>query len=56
MIRIVSCDDNYAIIKFSEKYDLTFDEFRALLNEFKINTYLFKYMKPLELLLGEDSL
>lgn len=34
----LSKKDSY--IKFSEKYDLTFDEFKVLLNEFKIHTYL----------------
>lgn len=38
--------------KFYEKYDISYEEFEDLIENFVSNTYLFKYVKPLAIISG----
>lgn len=39
-------------LKFSEKYDITYEEYESLINEFFDSTCLSKYIKPLLIING----
>lgn len=38
--------------KFHEKYDITYEEYETLIDDFIDHTYLFKYIKPLLIING----
>lgn len=38
--------------KFCEKYDITYEEYETLIDDFMYSTYLFKYVKPLTIING----
>lgn len=38
--------------KFCEKYDITYEEYETLIDDFMDSTYLFKYVRPLAVING----